>query len=138
MLDETMRAWGLQATVAGSAADAFTALEKGRDEGWHYDVFLLDARMPGTDGFTLFEEARARFGIRGSAVIMLTTGRLPEDVERCRVLGLAAHVPKPVRHPELRQAISDALGCSHPAASEADFFQIRLKPDPTWFCEFCG
>jgi signal transduction histidine kinase/CheY-like chemotaxis protein len=117
MLDETMRAWGLQATVASSAVEAVAALEKGREEGWHYDVFLFDARMPGTDGFTLFEEARARFGIRGSAVIMLTAGRLPADVERCRALGLAAHVPKPVRHAQLRQAIYDALRCTNPAAS---------------------
>jgi signal transduction histidine kinase/CheY-like chemotaxis protein/CBS domain-containing protein len=119
MLDETMRAWGLQTTVAGSAADAVAALAKGRDEGWHYDVFLFDARMPGTDGFTLFEAARARFGVRASAVIILTTGRLPEDVERCQALGLAAHLPKPIQHAALRQAISDVLGCGTPAAGVA-------------------
>ena len=80
-------------------------------------MFLFDARMPGTDGFTLFEEARARFGIRGSAVIMLTTGRLPEDMERCRALGLAAHLPKPIQQAALRQAIYGVFGCTPPAAA---------------------
>jgi signal transduction histidine kinase/DNA-binding response OmpR family regulator len=111
MLDETLRGWGLQSTVAGSAAEAWAALEGVGTEGPDYDVLVFDARMPGTDGFTLFEQARRQFGIRRSAVIMLTTGRSPEEVERCRALGLAAHVAKPIRQGELRQAINQVLGC---------------------------
>ena len=45
-----------------------------------------------------------------TAVMMLTSAGQPEDVGRCRELGIAAYLTKPVKQSELLDAILAALG----------------------------
>jgi two-component system sensor histidine kinase/response regulator len=64
------------------------------------------------------EEAQRRLRLEGSTVIMLTSDRRPGDLDRCRDLGLAAHLTKPIRHAALMQAMLDVVGRETPAAHE--------------------
>ena len=118
ILDEMLRAWGVQAMVASSAADALVAIGQAAAEGSPFGVLLVDVHMPGKDGFTLVEEAHTRLQQDGSKVIMLTSDRRPGDVERCRELGVAAHLTKPLRQAELLRTIQQAVGREAQAASE--------------------
>jgi two-component system sensor histidine kinase/response regulator len=66
--------------------------------------------MPETDGFTLAEAIRRDRGIAGVTVVMLTSAGQPGDAARCRELGIAAYLHKPVKRSELRATILLALG----------------------------
>jgi CheY-like chemotaxis protein len=46
---------------------------------------------------------------------MLTSTAHGDDLARCRTLGVAAHLTKPVRRDELRQVLETALGRNQPA-----------------------
>jgi signal transduction histidine kinase/DNA-binding response OmpR family regulator len=110
ILDETLRQWGLVPTLAADAKAALAVLEtspSGRDR---FDLLLVDAHMPGVDGFTLLERARQRHGLGSTVVVMLTSDRQPGDLDRCRELQVAAHLIKPIRQAQLRQALSTATG----------------------------
>jgi CheY-like chemotaxis protein len=58
----------------------------------------------------LVEEIRQSLDFSGVAVIMATSATLGRDVERCRHLGITAHLTKPVRQSDLRAAILVGLG----------------------------
>jgi CheY-like chemotaxis protein len=58
-------------------------------------LVLLDAQMPGTDGFSLIERVRQSAPLVGSVAIMLTSAGLRGDAARCRELGIGAYLSKP-------------------------------------------
>ena len=119
ILDEMLRTWGVQPTIASGAAEARAAIDRAAGEGAPFGILLVDVHMPGKDGFTLVEEAHTRLQQDGSKVIMLTSDRRPGDVERCRELGVAAHLTKPVRQAELLRTIQKAVGREAQAGSGA-------------------
>ena len=71
---------------------------------------LTDVQMPDADGFTLAEAIKNDPAIAGATVVMLTSAGQPGDAARCRELGVAAYLPKPIKRSELRGAILLALG----------------------------
>ena len=130
MFEETMRAWGMEATTAASGGEALTAIGNAARDGFQYDLMLLDARMPGMDGFALVARIREQFGSPGSSVVMLTGGRAPQDVERARQLG-AACLAKPVRLADLQQTIAAVLEREVRAASRPVRHAAEPRPQVT-------
>src|SRR6185503_5758777 len=75
-----------------------------------------DGRMPEMDGFALAARIKQDPTLAGSTVLMLTSDDRPGDLARCRDLGIAAYLVKPIRQSELLDAIVTALGSPEPAA----------------------
>jgi CheY-like chemotaxis protein len=61
--------------------------------------------MPEMDGFSLAEIIYKDPALVGSTVMMLTSAGHMEDAARCRDLGIAAYMVKPVRQRELLEAL---------------------------------
>jgi signal transduction histidine kinase/DNA-binding response OmpR family regulator len=110
ILEETLRLWGFVSTVVADAPAALDALDLARSRREPFHLLLVDVHMPGTDGFTFIEQARRRNDLGGAVIVMLTSDRQPGDLDRCRELGVAAHLIKPVRQTQLRQALAVATG----------------------------
>jgi CheY-like chemotaxis protein len=72
--------------------------------------------MPDADGFALAETIKKDPTIADASVVMLTSGSQPGDAARCRELGIAAYLPKPVKRLDLHGAILSAL---RPRSGEA-------------------
>jgi len=60
--------------------------------------------MPGMDGFMVAERILQDPVLRQSRVILLTSAGRPGDSARCRELGIAGYLTKPIRQSELRAA----------------------------------
>jgi signal transduction histidine kinase/DNA-binding response OmpR family regulator len=130
ILDETVRLWGFVPTLAGDAAAALAALDEARGRREPFHLLLVDVHMPGTDGFTLLEQARQRADFGGAVVVMLTSDRQPGDLDRCRELQVAAHLIKPVRQTQLRSALLAATGArTDTAAVSAGPRAIAARPE---------
>ena len=71
---------------------------------------LIDSRMPDMDGFALAERIKHDPELAGTTIMMLTSCGLRGDVARCRKLGIAAYLIKPIRQSELVEAILSLLG----------------------------
>jgi CheY-like chemotaxis protein len=69
------------------------------------------------DGFALVERIRELQDGSKTSLMMLSSGGQRGDAARCRELGIAAYLTKPIRQDELRKAIQDVLD---PRGSEAD------------------
>jgi two-component system, sensor histidine kinase and response regulator len=110
ILFETLQHWGMKPTLAESGKSALVALQAVRHMPAPFPLILVDAHMPEMDGFELTTHIVAMPEFQDSSVIMLTSAGLPRDAQRCRELGLAGYLTKPVGQSELLDAISGALG----------------------------
>jgi len=112
ILEETLRAWGMRPTVVDGGAAALAELKRATAAGEAYPLVLLDAQMPEMDGFTLAAQIRREPGLAESTVMMLTSLGHQADAGRCRELGLASYLVKPVKQSELLRAVLAAIGAS--------------------------
>jgi signal transduction histidine kinase/CheY-like chemotaxis protein/HPt (histidine-containing phosphotransfer) domain-containing protein len=109
VLAETVRHWGAKPTCAGSGSEALDELRWAATNGAPFPLVLLDGMMPGMDGFTVAERIAREPALAGTAILMLTSADRQGDAARCRDLGVAAYLVKPVKPAELNRAIGTAL-----------------------------
>ena len=110
-LDRLLAGWQLVPAAAGSLAEAQQALEKARQSSAPFRIVLLDATMRTADGFQLAEEIVGKLGQPPQTlIVMLSSTECVAGAERCRALGIKAHLVKPLKESELRDAILTALG----------------------------
>ena len=107
---EFLSRWGMVPHLAGSAAAGWEELDRAAAAGAAYPLALIDSQMPGADGFALVRQWKERSAPTGAMVMMLSSADQLEAAARCRELGIAGHVTKPVRQSELLDAIVNALG----------------------------
>lgn len=69
------------------------------------DVIVLDAMMPGCDGFTVARKLREAAATRGIPILMLTARRSKSDVERAIGAGVRDYMIKPFRIEQLIKRI---------------------------------
>jgi signal transduction histidine kinase/ligand-binding sensor domain-containing protein/DNA-binding response OmpR family regulator len=110
VLREILVRWGLRAVAVPDVAQAIAALRHAKDSGAPFSLVLTDIRLPDADGFALIEKINRPPDSGIAAVLMFTPGHKPADAARCRELGVAAYITKPIRHPELREALRLAYG----------------------------
>ena len=110
ILDEVLRCWHMEPTLAESAADAMAELRAAQQAGTAYRLVLTDAHMPDVDGLMLTESIRQDPALAATEVIMLTSGDRPEDAAQCERLRIAFYLLKPVKQSELLEAIERTLG----------------------------
>jgi CheY-like chemotaxis protein len=126
ILLELLTRWRMEPQAVESGAAALEALDRAARAGRAFGLVLLDANMPDMDGFAVARAIAGRDALADVTLVMLTSSG-DYDASRCRDLGIAAHLVKPIRQPDLRDAIVRALGTKSsapghrvPAAATAD------------------
>ena len=66
--------------------------------------------MPEMDGFSVAEAIKNDPELAGATIVMLTSAGQQGDGARCRALGIAAYLMKPISQAELLEAILAVLG----------------------------
>jgi signal transduction histidine kinase/DNA-binding response OmpR family regulator len=109
ILQEQLTRWQMKATTVAGGAEALEALLKAQQVGTPFVLVLLDANMPGIDGFGVAEGIAARPELAGSTIMMLTSSGQYGDAARCRELGISAYLTKPIRQADLLSQICRLL-----------------------------
>jgi PAS domain S-box-containing protein len=112
ILQEMLGQWGIHAMVAPGAAAALDAMRSESGMSRHFDLVLIDAMMPRTDGFTLAEEILKTNDPRHIKLIMLSSALQTSDADRWRESGISAYLAKPVKQSELLDQICQVLDVS--------------------------
>jgi signal transduction histidine kinase/CheY-like chemotaxis protein len=115
ILDEILTTWGMRPTVADSGVAGLRAMEVAHQAGRPFPLVLLDYQMPDMDGFEVAGRIAQRSDLAGATIMMLSSVGQRGDALRCRELGVAAYLSKPVRQSVLLEAILAAL--ARPASS---------------------
>jgi CheY-like chemotaxis protein len=114
-------------TADGGSA-ALSMLEAALERHHPYPLVLLDAQMPGMDGFAVAKEIRQRPSLAGSTIMMLTSNLAPGDMKRFRELGVAATLVKPINQSDLLDAILNSLAHTPPISKLAIVDQPGVVP----------
>jgi signal transduction histidine kinase/DNA-binding response OmpR family regulator len=114
ILEEVLKSWQMEPTVADGALDALGLLHLAQKAGNPYHLVLADAHMPEMDGFTLAEKIKQDTELGSTIIMMLTSADQFGDVARCEQLGIAAYLVKPIKQSELLDAAMLALGVAAP------------------------
>jgi PAS domain S-box-containing protein len=109
VLAENVRHWGAQPTCTASGPEGLDELRSAAANGVPFPLVLLDGTMPGMDGFTVAQRIRQEPALAGAAILLLTSADRQGDAARCRDLGVAGYLVKPVKPAELNRAIATAV-----------------------------
>jgi CheY-like chemotaxis protein len=109
ILEDQLRAWGMQTQSAAHGAEALDMLRANVERGESYDLAIVDKEMPELDGIALARAIQAERTPASVRILLLTAG-WQEDTQDLRRCGIAACVPKPVRQARLYNGLVSVLG----------------------------
>jgi len=110
--------WHMRPTLVDSGRAALEAVDEASRKGKPFSIALLDFQMPEMDGFELAGLIKQRPDLAATTIMMLSSVGQRGDSLRCKELGVAAYLTKPVRGSVLRDAILTVLsGQTDPTAA---------------------
>jgi two-component system sensor histidine kinase/response regulator len=118
VLQEVLVRWGMVPVMAESGPAALSILDGSKPED-RFALILLDLNMPGMDGLHLAELMSRRPDLKGTVMMMLTSANPPGIVERCRQIGIASSLTKPVRQASLLAEIRRLVGAREETRPDA-------------------
>jgi CheY-like chemotaxis protein len=112
VLYDTLSNWHMRPALAASGREALALLREAAHRLERFPIVLLDHLMPEMDGFAVAEEIQKDPTLAGAMIIMLSSGSSGHALDRCRELGIAAYLYKPIRQSELLEALLSAVPCA--------------------------
>lgn len=129
ILGEILEGWQMVPILAESVDQAVAILAEAEKAGDPIPLVITDVQMPGRDGFELVRIIKEDKRLGSTVIMMLSSGDRPEDLRRVENMGVAAYLLKPVKHSELLDAITLALGLQtgREGGEVADVFRRRPR-----------
>jgi len=109
ILEVLLRSWGLIPVTADSGAQALEIMGRAVAAGEPFPFVLTDYQMPKMDGFELVEQIRKMTAMSGASIMMLTSDDYHSSAPRCREMGIAKYLIKPIKQSELLAAMLELL-----------------------------
>jgi PAS domain S-box-containing protein len=126
ILEDLLTSWLMKPTAVENARMALDELEAAAKVDTPLPLVLLDAHMPGEDGFALAAEIRARPHLGEPGLVLLSSASRAGDRERCEKLCIHQRLTKPIKPSDLLNAILRALETRSQSESAA-----AAPPDPS-------
>ncbi len=129
VLGDIVTQWGMQPSIANSGQDALELLRWAANAGSPVPLILCDVHMPEMDGFDLCSRIVGDPLLKDSRIILLTSGGRRGDSARCRELGIASYLTKPIRQSELRNAVMSVLAFEAAGVSSKPITKHSLREE---------
>ena len=104
LLLNMLTTWGMQARAVEDGASALELLHKNKASGNQCWMVLLDASMPGTNGFTIAKYIHEHPGLTKFILMMMSGDIQGDKAALCREAGVHDHLAKPILQAELLEA----------------------------------
>jgi CheY-like chemotaxis protein len=114
ILERSFHNWSMSAVLADGADAALAAIDRAFQQGQPFRIIVLDAHMPGIDGFELARRIHDGPSAAGAVVVMLSSASHTDDGPRCRKLGIWRYLVKPLFQHDLLQTLIEALQTARP------------------------
>jgi PAS domain S-box-containing protein len=109
IVEAMLKRWRMKPVLMESGRAGLAAMQISKTAGRAFPLVLIDTQMPEMDGFSVAEAIKTDPELAGTALLMLTSAGRKGDGARCRELGIAAYLMKPISESDLLQAILTAL-----------------------------
>jgi two-component system, sensor histidine kinase and response regulator len=110
ILEQQLLSQGMEPETAADGSLALARLRAAVDLGAPFDLAILDAQIPGMDGWTLARRIKADPLIGFVKLVLLTSLPQRGDAQTARAAGFDAYLAKPVRQRQLYDCLSLVLG----------------------------
>ncbi len=124
ILEEILKTWRLHPVAVDSGPAALTEMRRALAAGVPYRLALLDCMMPAMDGFELAQIIRNEAGLRDCQLLMISSAAGQGDHAKCRQIGIARYLTKPVIQSQLIDTIIELM-------SEASADELDAVPEQT-------
>jgi CheY-like chemotaxis protein len=128
ILHDILLHWHMKPVENESGQEALSTLEQSRGDGTLYPLVIVDRNMPGMDGFAVVERIRRDPKLADAIIMMLSSSGKQEDIRRCKELGVAAYLTKPVQQSALLNAIVTAMDGTAAVFPQPRAAQSTLHP----------
>ncbi len=108
ILHDLLTKWGMRVETAADGTEGLGVLEGAAESGEPFRLLLLDARMPGQDGFEVAERVSRQSSLSETVLMMLTSEDVPHS-ERSRRAGIEVCLMKPIRQSELFETLTRVI-----------------------------
>ncbi len=109
ILHDILSHWHMKPVTNENGIEALATLDEARAAGSPFPLIIVDRNMPEMDGFAVVESIRRHPQFSEATIMMLTSAGKQEDIRRCKELGVAAYLTKPVQQSALLNAIVTAM-----------------------------
>ncbi len=109
-LIQMTHSWDMHPSAVESGPSALDKIATSNEAGKPFQLAIIDANMPGMDGFELVSNINRNAGNTVMLIMLLPTDERDGDADQCRALGVNAYVRKPVRGSHLLDSILSVLG----------------------------
>jgi len=109
ILAEMLVRWGMRVEEAEGAEAALATLERFQRNGRQFSLIISDLHMPGVDGCGFAGRLRTNPVFTQIPFLLLSSSSPQSQAMKCRELGIAASLMKPVQPSELFDAILNAV-----------------------------
>lgn len=123
ILSEMLRQVQAKPCTVESGDLALSKLREAHTIGDPFHLIMTDMHMPHMDGFMLVERIHQDAELTAPVIMMLTSGGYGAGVERCKQLGIASYLLKPIRRSDLLFSISTVLNQKNPSLESAPLIQ---------------
>ena len=117
ILREMVAHWGLRPETVEDGRLGVIRMRQAAAAGEPFRLVLLDAMMPEMDGFAMAGRVQEVADLAGTPMIMLSSAGQQRDAARCRELGVATYLTKPVKQSDLLDAITTVMARASAAGS---------------------
>ncbi|HWE01408.1 MAG TPA: response regulator [Tepidisphaeraceae bacterium] len=131
VLQEQLRAWGVETVCAASAEAGLPILQAGASDGRPFEVAIVDLNMPGIGGLAMAQTIRATERLRDLPLILMSG---MEGISAVEERDLGQFLTKPIRQSSLLDAVMKARMRPRPpvvgTAVNAPAIAIESTPNP--------
>jgi two-component system sensor histidine kinase/response regulator len=127
ILTELLSQWSMAPEQAASGEEALKLLASESHASAPFRLALIDADMPGMDGFALAERVKNTPKASALSMFMLSSTMQPGDIARSHEAGLAGFLTKPVQPSELLDAILGVMSSMENMAADAEDIQLAQQ-----------
>ncbi|HBL43308.1 MAG TPA: hypothetical protein DDZ90_07940, partial [Planctomycetaceae bacterium] len=110
ILEEMLKSWNMQTQSINRGSDTLDVMRAGQQAGQPFDLVLVDANMPIMDGYSVAKSIKQDAALGSAVIMMITSSDRQGEIARCKELGIAAHLIKPLKQSELYNSIAETLG----------------------------
>jgi len=128
ILKEMLAHWGLRPEAVEDGRMGLIRLRQAAAAGEPFRLILLDGMMPEMDGFALAQRVKAAADLAATPMIMLSSAGQQRDAVRCRDLGIATYLTKPVKQSDLLDAITTVMSRASTAEPRAEAVEPAANP----------
>jgi len=108
---ELMRARGVEVDVANNGQEGIDKINTFAPD--HYRVILMDLQMPVMDGYEATRLLRLDERHLDLPIVAMTAHAMPDERQRCQVLGMNGHISKPIDPEKLYALLASYQTTTH-------------------------